>query len=117
MAGQNDPWMAGGSDNVTLSTTPNRTITIASQSTSCWLLKLVPGIFALWTLRTPAAASDVDTLGALNGLSDLVYPGSWIFLRASTGGSAENGLMLVRTVTAGVVDAANLNALGLSNSD
>lgn len=117
MPGQNDPWMTGGSDNVTLSTTPTRTFTIAGQTAELWLLKSIPGIWSLAYLRTPAAGSDVDTAGSLNAAADILPLHSMLFVTASSSGSAERGLMVVRSNNGTVVDLANLNTLGLSNTD
>lgn len=117
MAGQNDPWMTGDSDNVTLSATPTRTFTIAGQTAELWLLKSIPGVWALAYLRTPAAGSDVDTTGSLNAVADILPLHSMLFVTASSTGAAERGLMVVRSNAAGVVDLSNLAAIGLSNTD
>lgn len=73
--------------------------------------------FTLWHYTSPDPAATVDTIGYFNKAAGFMRANDMIFATTNTAATVENGIMVVKTNTGVVVDVANLNALGLSNSD
>lgn len=73
--------------------------------------------FTLWHYRTPDPASAVDTQGYFNTAGEVFRPGDMILANTGLGGSAAAGLFLINNAQAGLVDVADLLAVGASNSD
>ncbi|HEX6143357.1 MAG TPA: hypothetical protein VFZ01_11595 [Geminicoccaceae bacterium] len=73
--------------------------------------------FTLWHYKTTDAAADIDSAGYFNGASTMMRPGDFVFANASTGGTTESGVLIVKSNVGGVVDASNILSFGLINSD
>lgn len=73
--------------------------------------------FTLWHYKSPDAAADIDTSGYFNGAVAMLRPGDFILTNASTNGTVESGVLVVKTNTGTVVDVANLSTFGPINSD
>lgn len=73
--------------------------------------------FTLWHYATTDAAATVDTSGYFNNAANMLRVGDFILANASTGGTPENGMLVVATNANGTVDAANLTPFGASNTD
>lgn len=72
--------------------------------------------FTLWHYRTVDSAAAVDTQGYFNMAGEVFRMGDMILANTGIGGSAA-GLFLVSDAQAGLVDVADLLAVGSSNTD
>ncbi len=73
--------------------------------------------FTLWHFTTTDLATVVDTSGYFNDASDLLRVGDMIFANVDTGGVPGAGIFLVRSNAAGIVDVADMTAVGSVNTD
>lgn len=73
--------------------------------------------FTLWHYTTVDAAASVDTEGYFNNAAEMVRAGDMIFANVDTDGTPGAGIFLVRSNAAGVVDAADLTAIGGTDTD
>lgn len=89
---------------------------MAYKSSSLSVLAYANG-FTLWHYTTTDAAATADTIGYFNPAADMLRVGDMILANLNTGGSPTAGIFLVRTNASGVVDVANLTAVGDQNSD
>ena len=71
----------------------------------------------LWSYRTADAKATVDSSGYFNDASNVLNIGDCIHMITSHGGSVEFGLMVVNANASGVVDCADLVALGGTDTD
>lgn len=73
--------------------------------------------FTLWHYATADAAAAVDTEGYFNDAAEMVRAGDMIFANVDTDGTPGAGIFLIRSNAAGVVDAADLTAVGGTDTD
>ncbi len=73
--------------------------------------------FTLWHYTTIDTAADVDTTGYFNVASDMVRVGDMIMANVDTDGLPASGIFLVNANSAGVVDAADMTAVGAVDTD
>jgi hypothetical protein len=73
--------------------------------------------FTLWHYTTPDPAADVDTAGYFNAAADMVRVGDMVLANVATGGTPASGIFLINANAAGVVDAADLTAVGGTDTD
>lgn len=73
--------------------------------------------FTLWHYATVDAASAVDTAGYFNAASDMLRVGDMILANLDTDGTPAAGILLVASNAAGVVDVADLTAVGAADTD
>ncbi len=68
--------------------------------------------FTLWHYATTDAAADVDTAGYFNDASDMMRVSDMILANADTDGTPVSGVYLVNANAGGVVDVADITAVG-----
>jgi hypothetical protein len=73
--------------------------------------------FTLWHYTTADVAADVDTAGYFNSASDMLRVGDIIVANVDTGGTPGAGLFLVNANAAGIVDVADMTAIGTVDTD
>jgi len=73
--------------------------------------------FTLWHYTTIDLAADVDTTGYFNGASDMLRVGDIIVANVDTDGAPASGFYLVNANAAGVVDVADMTAVGAADTD
>jgi hypothetical protein len=73
--------------------------------------------FTLWHYTTPDPAADVDTAGYFNAAADMVRVGDMVLANVDTDGAPASGIFLINANAAGVVDAADLTAVGGTDTD
>lgn len=73
--------------------------------------------FTLWHYTTIDLAIDVDTLGYFSAASDMVRVGDIIIANVDTDGTPGSGLYLINANALGVVDAADMTAIGAVDTD
>lgn len=73
--------------------------------------------FTLWHYTTTDLASDVDTAGYFNSASDMLRVGDMIMANVDTDGTPGAGIFLVNSNAAGVVDVADMTAVGSTDTD
>jgi hypothetical protein len=73
--------------------------------------------FTLWHYTTPDPAADVDTAGYFNDAADMVRVGDMVLANVDTDGAPASGIFLINANAAGVVDAADLTAVGGTDTD
>jgi len=73
--------------------------------------------FTLWHYTTIDLAADVDTTGYFNGASDMLRVGDIVVANVDTDGVPASGFYLVNANTAGVVDVADMTAIGTVDTD
>jgi hypothetical protein len=73
--------------------------------------------FTLWHYKTPDSAATVDTIGYFNNASGMLRVGDFIFANASTSGTVQSGVFIVNQNAAGVVDIADINSFGGTDTD
>lgn len=73
--------------------------------------------FTLWHYTTLDTAATADTTGYFNGASDMLRVGDMILANVDTAGAPGAGIFLVNLNSGGVVDVANLTAVGASDTD
>jgi len=73
--------------------------------------------FTLWHYTTIDLAADVDTTGYFNGASDMLRVGDIVVANVETDGVPASGFYLVNANAAGVVDVADMTAVGAADTD
>ena len=73
--------------------------------------------FTLWHYTTVDAASVVDTAGYFDAAAEMLRVGDILIANVDTDGTPAAGLFLIKSNTAGVVDAADMTAVGASDTD
>ena len=73
--------------------------------------------FTLWHYTTIDLAIDVDTTGYFNGASDMLRVGDIVVANVDTDGVPASGFYLVNANAAGVVDVADMTAIGTADFD
>ena len=73
--------------------------------------------FTLWHYTTIDLAADVDTSGYFNDAADMVRIGDIIVANVDTDGTPGAGFYLINANAAGVVDAADMTAIGTVDTD
>jgi len=73
--------------------------------------------FTLWHYTTIDLAIDVDTTGYFNAASDMVRVGDIVIANVDTDGVPGSGLYLINANAFGVVDAADMTAIGTADFD
>ena len=89
---------------------------MAFQSKDLSVLAYANG-FTLWHYTSVDVATDIDTAGYFNDASDMVRVGDMIMANADTDGTPTSGILLVNANASGVVDAADLTAVGSVDTD
>ncbi|MBL4691033.1 MAG: hypothetical protein JKY68_06165 [Rhodospirillales bacterium] len=73
--------------------------------------------FTLWHYTTTDLSTEVDTSGYLNDATDIVRVGDMVLANTDTDGTPASGIFLVNANAAGVVDLADMTAVGGSDLD
>jgi hypothetical protein len=73
--------------------------------------------FTLWHYTTVDAATVVDTAGYFDAAAEMLRVGDIVIANVDTDGTPAAGLFLVKSNSAGVVDAADMTAVGASDTD
>lgn len=73
--------------------------------------------FTLWHYTTTDTAVTVDTAGYFNDAADMVRVGDMILANVDTDGTPASGIFLINANAAGVVDAADMTAVGATDLD
>lgn len=73
--------------------------------------------FTLWHYTTVDPAADADTVGYFNGAADMLRVGDMIMVNVDTDGAPGAGILLVNSNAAGVVDVADMTAVGAADTD
>ena len=73
--------------------------------------------FTLWHYTSVDPATDVDTSGYFNDASDIVRVGDMILANTDTDGTPASGIFLINANAAGIVDAADMTAVGSTDLD
>lgn len=89
---------------------------MAYQSKNLSVLAYANG-FTLWHYTTPDIAADADTAGYFNDAADMLRTGDMILANTDTDGTPSAGIYLVASNAGGVVDAADLTVVGVTNTD
>ncbi len=89
---------------------------MAFQSKDLSVLAYANG-FTLWHYTTIDIATDVDTAGYFNTATDMVRVGDMVMANTDTDGTPSSGLYLVNANSAGVVDVADMTAVGATDTD
>ena len=89
---------------------------MAYQSKGLSVLAYANG-FTLWHYTTLDAAVDVDTAGYFNAATDMVRVGDMVLANTDTDGSPAHGIFVVNSNASGIVDVADLSALGIADTD
>jgi len=89
---------------------------MAFQSKNLSVLAYANG-FTLWHYTPQDAAANVDTAGYFNGAAEMVRVGDMILANADTDGTPTSGIFLVNANAAGVVDVADMTAVGGADTD
>jgi hypothetical protein len=72
--------------------------------------------FTLWQYKSTDAANTIDTAGYFNSASSMLRQNDVIIINASTGGTATCGLAFVNANSNGVVDIADITAIGSADA-
>ncbi len=89
---------------------------MAYQSKDLSVLAYANG-FTLWHYTTIDLAATIDTAGYFNDASDMVRVGDMIMANADTDGAPASGIYLVNANSGGVVDVADMTAVGSTDTD
>jgi hypothetical protein len=73
--------------------------------------------FTLWHYTTVDAAAVVDTAGYFDAAAEMLRMGDIVIANVDIDGTPAAGLFLVKSNAAGVVDAADMTAVGASDTD
>jgi len=73
--------------------------------------------FTLWHYTSADVATVVDTAGYFNAAADMLRVGDIIVANVGVGGTPGAGLFLVNANTAGLVDVADMTAIGTADTD
>jgi hypothetical protein len=89
---------------------------MAFQSKNLSVLAYANG-FTLWHYTTTDLAADVDSAGYFNAAADMVRVGDMILANVDTLGTPASGIYLVNANAGGTVDAADMTAVGGTDTD
>ena len=89
---------------------------MAFQSKNLSVLAYANG-FTLWHYTTADLAADVDSSGYFNAAADMARVGDMILANVDTDGTPASGIYLVNANSGGVVDAADMTAVGGTDTD
>lgn len=89
---------------------------MAFQSKDLSVLAYANG-FTLWHYTSVDLASDADSSGYFNDGADMLRVGDMIMANLDTDGTPASGILLVNSVSAGVVDVADLTQIGGTDTD
>ncbi|MEO5374727.1 MAG: hypothetical protein H7840_10660 [Alphaproteobacteria bacterium] len=73
--------------------------------------------FTLWHYITADTAATVDTAGYFNSASHMLRTGDIIVANVDTGGTPAAGFLRVASNASGVVDVADMTAIGGTDTD
>lgn len=73
--------------------------------------------FTLWHFTTIDLAADVDTTGYFNAAADMLRVGDIVIANTDTDGVPSSGFYLVNANALGVVDVADMTAVGTADFD
>ena len=73
--------------------------------------------FTLWHYTTVDAATVVDTAGYFDAAAEMLRVGDIVIANVDTDGTSAAGLFVIKSNAAGVVDAADMTAVGASDTD
>ena len=73
--------------------------------------------FTLWHYTSVDPAATIDTAGYFNSAADMVRVGDMVMANTDTDGTPSSGIYLVNANTAGVVDVADMTAIGAVDTD
>jgi outer membrane protein assembly factor BamB len=73
--------------------------------------------FTLWHYKTPDTSADVDSTGYFNGAAAMLRVGDFIFANANVSATMQSGVFIVASNVGGVVDVADITALGTIDTD
>ena len=73
--------------------------------------------FTLWHYATVDTPITVDTAGYFNAATDMVRVGDMVMANTDTDGSPASGIYLVNANSTGVVDVADMTAIGAVDTD
>jgi hypothetical protein len=73
--------------------------------------------FTLWHYTTVDPAATVDTSGYFDAAAEMLRVGDILIANVDTDGTPGAGLFLVKSNAAGVVDAADMTAVGATDTD
>ncbi len=73
--------------------------------------------FTLWHYTTVDADTVVDTAGYFDAAAQMLRVGDIVIANVDTDGTPAAGLFLVKSNAAGVVDAADMTAVGGTDTD
>lgn len=73
--------------------------------------------FTLWHYATTDTAADVDTAGYFNAGADMLRVGDMVLANVDTDGTPGAGIFLINANAASVVDAADMTAVGATDTD
>lgn len=73
--------------------------------------------FTLWHYTTVDTAASVDTEGYFNDGAEMLRAGDMIFANVDTDGTPGAGIFLIKSNASGVVDTADLTAVGGTDTD
>jgi hypothetical protein len=73
--------------------------------------------FTLWHYTTVDVATVVDTAGYFDTAAEMLRVGDIVIANVDTDGTPAAGLFLIKSNASGVVDAADMTAVGASDTD
>jgi hypothetical protein len=73
--------------------------------------------FTLWHYKTPDTSADVDSTGYFNRAAAMLRVGDFIFANANVSATMQSGVFIVASNSGGVVDVADITALGTIDTD
>ena len=89
---------------------------MAFQSKDLSVLAYANG-FTLWHYTSVDTAATIDTAGYFNAATDMVRIGDMVMANTDTDGTPGSGIYLVNANAAGVVDVADMTAVGAVDTD
>jgi hypothetical protein len=89
---------------------------MAFQSKDLSVLAYANG-FTLWHYATTDTGADIDTAGYFNDAADMVRVGDMMLANVDTDGTPASGIYLVNANASGVVDVADMTAVGGTDTD
>jgi hypothetical protein len=73
--------------------------------------------FTLWHYTTVDPAATVDTSGYFDAAAEMLRVGDLVIANVDTDGTPGAGLFLVKSNASGVVDVADMTAVGATDTD
>ena len=89
---------------------------MAFQSKDLSVLAYANG-FTLWHYTSVDTAATIDTAGYFNAATDMVRVGDMVVANTDTDGTPASGIYLVNANASGVVDVADMTAVGAADTD